>query len=569
MRDADRALKHAYAPPSVSTPAATRRETRPSTNTGNQRKKMSAVYNVTEAEEEQVSQCPSCEQTHALPQCPKYKGLSLDERWELVKEKKLCFKCITKKHRRSNCKAKLCGVNECRSPHHPTLHREEKTPKPLINETEAVLSVATKATVSTQAVLLKMCPVTVVGPRGEEKTYALMDEGATITLIDEELAKKIGAKGPLTPLHMHGVNMTQHEEDSQLVTVHLEGKDGKRHKLRARTIKNMKLHQQSIPSALLKQEHLRDLPKEEVCYDQAHPGILVGTDHWEYIVSRELRVGGPNQPAASRTQLGWVVHGTAPRSVIHNQDGVLHVFTVEPGGGLKKQQDQRLHDLVEEHFRIDALGIAHKSRVSEVNSQATKIVEQTLKKVEGGYQVGLPWKQDDIKMPPSFDTALRRLTKIEQKMDAAPAFAKEYTKQIENLLAKGYAVPCNGTERSSKPEELWPVDERSTEDEEVLLHVTTEDQQGDEWLPDPARFSKFETLVRAAARVLVFVDKCRRRATGLEHRHIEEAERALIRRAQKDSFREELLRMKASHPLPKASRLFRLDPVLEEGILRV
>ncbi|CAH0727422.1 unnamed protein product, partial [Brenthis ino] len=1042
MREADRALKHAYAPPmSVSTPAATRRETRPSTNTGNQRKKMSAVYNVTEAEEEQVSQCPSCEQTHALPQCPKYKGLSLDERWELVKEKKLCFKCITKKHRRSNCKAKLCGVNECRSPHHPTLHREEKTPKPLISETEAVLSVATKATVSTQAVLLKMCPVTVVGPRGEEKTYALLDEGATITLIDEELAKKIGAKGPLTPLHMHGVNMTQHEEDSRLVTVHLEGKDGKRHKLRARTIKNMKLHQQSIPSALLKQEHLRDLPREEVCYDQAHPGILVGTDHWEYIVSRELRVGGPNQPAASRTQLGWVVHGTAPRSVIHNQDGVLHVFTVEPGGSLKEQQDQRLHDLVEEHFRIDALGIAHKSRVSEVNSRATKIVEQTLKKVEGGYQVGLPWKQDDIKMPPSFDAALRRLTKIEQKMDAAPAFAKEYTKQIENLLAKGYAVPCNGTERSSpvcwylphfavqnpnkpgrqrlvfdaaaksrgvslndyllegpdlltslqgilfrfrerpvaitadiqemflqvkirpedqpaqqflwrgadrdnpprhykmtsmifgaasspfmahyvrkhnaqehaqthpraleaitrshymddlvasydtteearraiqetrevhaaagftlrgwnanakevigdvptqlratsptrlggdgpenkilglywdaerdelgfntsmnrvpaevraqtrpptkrealsavmslydplgllshytirakiilqslwrmkmewdepipaeenemfeawlrqlpdltclrlercyalegyqglelhifcdaseqaysavaywrvtrpngaiavslvtakakvaprrtqtiprlelqaavigarlaetikkehrvevqrtmywtgsttvihwirhdarrytpfvahrlgelaeltqpedwrwvptsdnvaddatrfahtritsddrwfrgpeflrQPEELWPVDERSTEEEEVLLHVTTEDQQGDEWLPDPARFSKFETLVRAAARVLVFVDKCRRRATGLEHRHIEKAERALIRRAQKDSFREELLRMKASHPLPKASRLFRLDPVLEEGILRV
>ncbi|CAH0730327.1 unnamed protein product, partial [Brenthis ino] len=49
----------------------------------------------------------------------------------------------------------------------------------------------------------------------------------------------------------------------------------------------------------------------------------------------------------------------------------------------KEQRDQRLHDLVEEHFRIDALGIAHKSRVSDVNSRATKIAEQTLKKIEG------------------------------------------------------------------------------------------------------------------------------------------------------------------------------------------
>ncbi|CAH0730330.1 unnamed protein product, partial [Brenthis ino] len=73
---------------------------------------------------------------------------------------------------------------------------------------------------------------------------------------------------------------------------------------------------------------------------------------------------------------------------------------------------------------------------------------------------------------------------------------------------------------------------------------------------------------QSGCEVLAFVDKCRRRATGLEHRHIEKAERALIRRAQRNSFQDELLRMKSSHPLPKTSRLFRLDPVLQEGVLR-
>lgn len=59
------------------------------------------------------------------------------------------------------------------------------------------MSVATST--DTRPVLLKICPVTVVVPRGKIKTHALLDEEATIILIEEDLARSIGARGTAVP----------------------------------------------------------------------------------------------------------------------------------------------------------------------------------------------------------------------------------------------------------------------------------------------------------------------------------------------------------------------------------
>ncbi|XP_075990120.1 uncharacterized protein LOC142985759 [Anticarsia gemmatalis] len=447
MREADRALKYTYAP-SEGSPPAPRKEVKTYVSQQKQKKKASKVYTIIDNSERNPS-CQACEANHLLTRCPKYDTWTIDQRWNFVREKKICFKCAQKTHKRSFCKAKSCGVDECRRPHYASLHQtREKTAavesEPAVQKKEAVLSVACQAAAGPRAVLLKMCPVVIAGPRGEVRTYALLDEGATITLVDEDLAASIGAEGPARPLQLHGVNMKQREKDSKLVTIQIRGvKTTTPHPLRARTMKDLKLHQQSIPESLMKLKHLQDLPQDEICYELARPGILVGSDHWEHIVSRELRVGGPNEPAASKTQLGWVVHGTTPRHLIMKIENVLHVYEPE------RSEDRELHDLVEKHFRIEALGIASEPRVSEADRRAISTVEKTVKKINCGYEVGLPWRSDKMNMPPSYDAALRRLRQIERKMDASPDFAREYTAQIDNLLSKRYATECDGSERSS------------------------------------------------------------------------------------------------------------------------
>ncbi|XP_038221498.1 uncharacterized protein LOC119839325 [Zerene cesonia] len=208
-------------------------------------------------------------------------------------------------------------------------------------------------------------------------------------------------------------------------------------------MKGLKLRQQSIPESLLQYEHLRDIPTSEVCYERARAGLLVGTDHWEYIVLRELRTGGPNEPAASKTRLGWVVHGTAPQRALIERNNVLHIHVN------RERRDQQLHDAVDEHFKIEALCVANKPRVNDNDKRAMSTLQQTIKKTESGYEVGLPWKREGVTMPLSYNTALHRLHGIEKRMDGAPEFAAEYTRQINNLLQKKYAVPCDGTESES------------------------------------------------------------------------------------------------------------------------
>lgn len=88
----------------------------------------------------------------------------------------------------------------------------------------------------------------------------------------------------------------------------------------------------------------------------------------------------------------------------------MHVYTPDRRLHENEQHDLRLHELIEAHFRIDALGVAHKPRMSDAYLRASNIVESTIKKIDdGGYEVGLLWRRDDVTMPPSYEAAVRRL----------------------------------------------------------------------------------------------------------------------------------------------------------------
>lgn len=119
MREADRVLRYAYTTVASASTAGQKWEVRPTATkfpiAG--KKKPGAVY---AAVETAVEQCFLCKENHVLTHCPKYKAMEVSQRWEFIKENGICFKCAVKKHRRVLCRAKPCGQNECRRPHHVT-----------------------------------------------------------------------------------------------------------------------------------------------------------------------------------------------------------------------------------------------------------------------------------------------------------------------------------------------------------------------------------------------------------------------------------------------------------------
>ena len=72
--------------------------------------------------------CPlGCKSKHLLASCPVYQGLTVNEKWEVVKENKRCRKCLRVFHHTNDCtKADGTTCDKCKRNHHRSLHNEKK-----------------------------------------------------------------------------------------------------------------------------------------------------------------------------------------------------------------------------------------------------------------------------------------------------------------------------------------------------------------------------------------------------------------------------------------------------------
>jgi hypothetical protein len=313
MREANRALRHAFvAPPQMQ---QKREEKKPAINLY----RRAAAHTISEEETGPSVTCYDCKSGHELTRCSHFIKKTLQDRWELVKSEKLCFKCIASKHRRAACQAKPCGKNGCRQPHHKLLHYERDsaessttsqptTPpaselKTLKKGTEKAMVTATSAP-GAREVLLKVCPVIIQGPKREIKAEALLDEGSTVTLIDEDLARELEVDGPANQIRLHGVNTVKQEDSSMRVQMKIRGVRTQPFALTARTIKGMDLRGQAVPAEILRFPHLKKMVSHEVCYDELKPRLLIGADNWHLIVTRQIRAGKRSEPVAAKTHLG-------------------------------------------------------------------------------------------------------------------------------------------------------------------------------------------------------------------------------------------------------------------------
>lgn len=67
--------------------------------------------------------CVHCGGNHGVWSCKGFQNLGVKERWDVAKEKKLCFRCLASGHEGRFCpKARPCPVGGCKRSHHHLLH---------------------------------------------------------------------------------------------------------------------------------------------------------------------------------------------------------------------------------------------------------------------------------------------------------------------------------------------------------------------------------------------------------------------------------------------------------------
>ncbi|XP_058827380.1 uncharacterized protein LOC131687320 [Topomyia yanbarensis] len=178
--------------------------------------------------------CSACNgRCTSTDRCPRFTSMDVESRWVVVRERGLCRRCL-RKHTGLCRSRKECGVNGCGYKHHSMLHNDTRE----INQTTTNRALAGEDSGDntgpvepcnthrgiTDSVLFRIVPVVLHGPRMTIQTYALFDDGSSLTLIDEEIAETLQLPGEPYPLWLKWTGDTcRHEASSRRVSVEISG----------------------------------------------------------------------------------------------------------------------------------------------------------------------------------------------------------------------------------------------------------------------------------------------------------------------------------------------------------
>ncbi|XP_074031894.1 uncharacterized protein isoform X1 [Leptinotarsa decemlineata] len=170
--------------------------------------------------------CLYCNITgHEIYNCSILKNDSIDIRWSKLYKTKICFCCLKTGHSKRFCRSKQrCGFEGCKLRHHTLLHKSKFSNE--LSHTEKIdESVQTVClTKNNSKVLLRIAPIKIYGPKGYINTYALFDEGSTISLIESQIAEQLGLSGETKPLCMQWAkNIVSYDEGSKCINTKISG----------------------------------------------------------------------------------------------------------------------------------------------------------------------------------------------------------------------------------------------------------------------------------------------------------------------------------------------------------
>ncbi|XP_058810992.1 uncharacterized protein LOC131675876 [Topomyia yanbarensis] len=393
----------------------------------------------------------------SLAKCETFQGLNYDARWSAVKERHLCKKCL-RRHNGACRQQKECGTNGCSYLHHPLLHIPSPTTvhsatQVLTQQSQMERNCYLHQTQSNE-ILFRIVPVTLYGPNTEFQTYAFLDDGSELTLIEEGLARQLQLNKPLCLKWTGGTRRV--EEKSQMVNLDISAINNHQNKYHlscVRTVAELKLPHQTVIMKELEQKyaHFKGLPIET--YYHAIPRILIGLDHTKIGNALKGREGAANEPVAIKTRLGWTVYGSCNRNhstslfVNHHSIRARHCDCIS---------DDELHKSMREYFSLDSMGVIKlpTNLLSTEDQRAQHLFKQLPRPKAGRYENGLLWRYDNARLPDNKAMAMRRWQCLQRRITNDDSLAMVLNNQIRDYLDKKYI-------RKLSPEELTAVRPRT------------------------------------------------------------------------------------------------------------
>ncbi len=397
--------------------------------------------------------CPKCSETHGLYQCDVFKQLDAISRLNFAKQKKLCFNCLkVGKHGARECRFdRKCGIQGCEMKHSRLLHqgfkdmktKKEQATTATKDEAVKVSDVPTVvadscACGSSFRVALPIVSVLVKGLNGKKtiKTCALLDSGSNKSFCAPSLLEELQIEGKQTNLKLATLNNGADVKALEVSLVVSSAQETKRKEHKPFVLSKV-YGLQTFPKLMTSiadrddvksWPHLKDIPIP-LCKDKVT--LLIGQDYPDVLMPLEVRRGDYKEPYAVKTSLGWTINGPLyTKDLDENQGGVCNFVDSET---------KQLERQVEAFWKVDNAGVNAQENLSIIERKVLSIWDNSVRVVNGHYQLDVPFKSEYPSLPNNKSVAERRLMYLRKKLDGDDKLKARYSAGIEDLLKKGFA----------------------------------------------------------------------------------------------------------------------------------
>ena len=369
-----------------------------------------------------TANCKLCNgDKHPLYFCPAYKDMSVIQRSVPIKNNKCCSNCLIPGHKtkefRNSGRCRRCGKR-----HHTTLHQDNLTSsdshstsenkgssQALTESTASVSAVSTNSSEPDKSTLphptLVMTGQVLVESASGQRAHAraLLDTGATLSLITSKLAHQLQLPKEPCSLTFTGVTGTTNGTTSHMVSFSISDIHNRHTKFHVQAPVVPKVTT-DLPLFNAKKvrdyPHLQGLQLADPRFDT--PGridIILGIDVWDQIELPGKILGVPSQPSAKNTIFGWAIYGKCldnANSIAVHHISVNHLSVVPS-----------CNELLQRFWYSEEIRAVSQTYSSEEQAVLDHYKDNHLY-TGGKYQVALPKKFGHQALGESRQQAIRR-----------------------------------------------------------------------------------------------------------------------------------------------------------------
>lgn len=427
--------------------------------------------------------CSYCSvNNHRISQCNKFKIISPQQRFDFVKQKRLCRNCLSCNHGFDSCMSlKTCLL--CNKRHHTLLHNPNfqsglqrsnnfqgqnrpstsqnvntfipstPTAPPLSNENQIHQETSSNSITTCSSVmrhssetLLATALVNLYSSSGEKHTArALLDSGSQTSFISEQLLQKLNCRWYKRNFQINTIaQQVTHSHKMTDLNFYSIFEEKRKFSVSCIVLEHItsNLPRFKLDVSLLKLPDNIQLADPHF-YESQPVDMLLGMDIYSELMCGGFKRLGVNLPVLVETHLGWTISGNMP-----SQLNSFHLLSKpnpnecqSPFSFLVRTPEERADKLIERFWTVEDI-TSSEPVASQDEMLAEKIFQDTtLRLCNGKFQVSLPLKgpEERTKLGESFARASKRFYTLENKLKKNPRLYDEYKKFIDEYIELGHA----------------------------------------------------------------------------------------------------------------------------------